>query len=127
MSFELKFGNTKMAIMTTCADTTKTTPIAAHILEDESGYLGFAKSPLLPSIKGEGLPAVDPTPIGTGGIMTDYEFVENKHTNEEKITVIVAAGAKPLVAGSHTCTVTIGEATKDFTFDAIDPPAAVRI
>ena len=127
MSFELKVSNTKMAIITTCEDTSKTTPIAGHILEDESGYLGFAKSPLLPSIKGEGLPAIDPTPIDTGGIMSDYVSVSNNHPDEANINITVAAGAKPLLAGSHTCTVAIGEAARDFTFNAIDPPAAVRI
>ena len=118
----LKPGETRMHTNVICPDIAKAAPIAASLLEDDSGWL----SPFPPkvNIKGsDGLPEVASRPLNNGGIRTRYGNIKNFHATKD-ITVTVSAAVKALETGSHTCQVSFGGTTPlDVTFEAIESPA----
>ena len=118
----LKPGETRMHTNVICPDTSKAVPIAASLLEDESGWL--SPFPPIVDIKGsDGLPEVASKPLNMGGIRTRFGNIKNFHATKD-ITVTVSAAVKALEAGSQTCQVQFGGTTPlDVTFEAIESPA----
>ena len=122
---QLKPGESRMNCWVKCPDTAKAVPIAASLLEDDSGWL----TPFPPKVRvkgSDGLPEVSNSELSSGGIKTLFGGnIKNFHATKD-ITVTVNAAVKALEAGSHTCQITFGGSPSnsvDITFEAVESPA----
>ena len=118
---QLKPGETRMNSKVECPDPAKAVPIAASLLEDDSGWL----TPFPPRVRvtgSDGLPEVSSKTLSNGGIRTHFGNIKNFHATKD-ITVTVTAAVKALEAGSHTCQISFGGTTPvDVTFEAVASP-----
>ena len=121
----LKPGVTGLTPLVTCTDLGKAVPIAASLLDDESGWL----EPFPPKVKirgSDGLPEVSTKKLHSDGIRTEYGKVKNFHPTKD-ITAKLNVQVKALEAGTHTCQLTFlhggTNPTVDLTFEASESPA----
>ena len=123
VKMNLKPGVNEFKPTVICDDLTKAVPIAATLLDDDSGWL----EPFPPRVERRGK---DGLPEGfegdRTGVRTMYMAIKNFHATKD-IAVKLNVGVKALAAGSHTCQLKFKDnnsPTVDLTFDAIEAPAA---
>ena len=122
VKMNLKPGVNEFKPTVICDDLSKAVPIAATLLDDDSGWL----EPFPPRVEGRGK---DYLPEGfkgsRTGVRTLYKAIKNFHATKD-IAVKLNVGVKALAVGSHTCQFKFKDNSPavDLTFDAIEVPAA---
>ena len=122
VKMNLKPGVNEFKPTVICDDLSKAVPIAATLLDDDSGWL----EPFPPRVERRGK---DGLPEGfkgqRPGVRTRYDAIKNFHATKD-IAVKLNVGVKALAAGSHTCQFKFKDNSPavDLTFDASEAPAA---
>ena len=122
VKMNLKPGVNEFKPIVICDDLSKAVPIAATLLDDDSGWL----EPFPPRVEHRGK---DGLPEGfkgdRTGVSTRYDAIKNFHATKD-IAVKLNVGVKALAVGSHTCQFKFKDNSPavDLTFDAIEVPAA---
>ena len=122
VKMNLKPGVNEFKPTVICDDLSKAVPIAATLMDDDSGWL----EPFPPRVAGRGKDGLPEAFKGQRtGVRTLYKAIKNFHATKD-IAVKLNVGIKALAVGSHTCQFKFKDnlPAVDLTFDAIEAPAA---